>query len=46
MAELHTGNVPAKSGNVPANGLRFHYLELGEGPLVLCLHGFSDHAYT
>jgi len=23
-----------------------HYLEAGEGPLVLCLHGFPDHAPT
>ncbi|MBI2963165.1 MAG: alpha/beta hydrolase [Deltaproteobacteria bacterium] len=33
-----------KSGSVSANGLRFHYLEAGSGPLVLCLHGFPDHA--
>lgn len=33
-----------KSGSVSANGLRFHYLEAGTGPLVLCLHGFPDHA--
>lgn len=31
-------------GNARANGLRFEYLEAGEGPLVLCLHGFPDHA--
>jgi len=24
----------------------FAYLEAGEGPLVLCLHGFPDHAPT
>ena len=35
-----------KSGAVDANGLNFHYLEMGEGPLVLCLHGFPDHAYS
>jgi pimeloyl-ACP methyl ester carboxylesterase len=33
-----------KTGSVRANGLNFHYLEAGEGPLVLCLHGFPDHA--
>jgi pimeloyl-ACP methyl ester carboxylesterase len=33
-----------KTGSVTANGLRFGYLEAGEGPLVLCLHGFPDHA--
>lgn len=32
------------SGIVTANHLRFHYLEAGSGPLVLCLHGFPDHA--
>lgn len=32
------------TGSVSANGLRFHYLEQGTGPLVLCLHGFPDHA--
>jgi pimeloyl-ACP methyl ester carboxylesterase len=29
-------------GSVRANGLDFAYLELGEGPLALCLHGFPD----
>ena len=33
-----------KRGAVQANGLRFQYLEAGAGPLVLCLHGFPDHA--
>jgi pimeloyl-ACP methyl ester carboxylesterase len=33
-----------KSGSVRANGIGFHYLEAGSGPLVLCLHGFPDHA--
>jgi pimeloyl-ACP methyl ester carboxylesterase len=33
---------------VSANGLRFTCLEVGQGPLVLCLHGFPDtpHGYT
>lgn len=31
---------------VTANGIDFAYLEKGEGPLVLCLHGFPDHAPT
>jgi len=34
------------TGNVSANSIDFHYLELGAGPLVLCLHGFPDNAYT
>lgn len=29
---------------ITANGLRFAYLEMGEGPLVLLLHGFPDNA--
>ena len=33
-----------KTGTVDANGLRFRFLEAGSGPLVLCLHGFPDHA--
>jgi pimeloyl-ACP methyl ester carboxylesterase len=35
-----------RTGIVQANGLRFHYLELGEGPLALCLHGFPDSPWT
>ena len=35
-----------KTGTVQANGLRFHFLEQGEGPLALCMHGFPDSAWT
>ena len=38
--------VEFRSGSVQANGVTFQYLELGDGPLVLCLHGFPDNAYT
>lgn len=31
---------------VRANGLDFPVLETGAGPLVLCLHGFPDHAQS
>jgi pimeloyl-ACP methyl ester carboxylesterase len=31
---------------VAANDLDFGVLELGSGPLALCLHGFPDSAYT
>jgi pimeloyl-ACP methyl ester carboxylesterase len=31
---------PWRHHNVTANGTRFHVAELGEGPLVLMLHGF------
>jgi pimeloyl-ACP methyl ester carboxylesterase len=33
-----------KAGQVRARGLEFHTVEAGDGPLVLCLHGFPDHA--
>lgn len=32
-----------KAGVVRARGLELPTLEAGEGPLVLCLHGFPDH---
>jgi len=35
-----------RQGRVTANGLEFAYLEAGEGPLALCLHGFPDSPYT
>ena len=35
-----------REGTVKANGLEFAYLEQGEGPLVLLMHGFPDNAYT
>jgi pimeloyl-ACP methyl ester carboxylesterase len=35
-----------RQGTVWAQGLEFAYLELGEGPLALCLHGFPDTART
>ena len=31
---------------ISANGLKFAYLEQGEGPLVVLLHGFPDTAHT
>ena len=31
---------------VHANGLRFSYLEQGNGPLVMFLHGFPDNAWS
>jgi len=31
---------------IRANGMEFAYLEVGEGPLVLCLHGFPDTAWS
>lgn len=34
------------TAEVQANGLKFATLECGEGPLILCLHGFPDHAWS
>lgn len=35
-----------RRGRVAANGITFEYLEAGEGPLALCMHGFPDTPYT
>jgi pimeloyl-ACP methyl ester carboxylesterase len=35
-----------RTGVVKARGIDFHTLEAGDGPLVLCLHGFPDLART
>lgn len=32
--------------SVTANGIRFHYAEQGEGPLVLLLHGFPERWFS
>jgi len=44
---LASAAVPSlKHGTVQANGMSFHYLEAGEGPLALCLHGFPDSPWS
>jgi pimeloyl-ACP methyl ester carboxylesterase len=43
---MTSGTAPITEGRVAANGLEFAYLECGEGPLALCLHGFPDSAWT
>jgi pimeloyl-ACP methyl ester carboxylesterase len=35
-----------REGRVTANGIDFAYLEEGDGPLVLLLHGYPDNART
>src|SRR6266480_740144 len=35
-----------RQGRVNANGIEFAFLEAGDGPLVLLLHGFPDDAWT
>jgi len=54
VASVACGGSPPTRPHVPetgtrsvhANGLEFHYLEDGEGPLVVLLHGFPDTAHT
>ena len=36
----------AETRVVRASGIDFHVLEMGAGPLVLCLHGFPDTAHS
>lgn len=38
--------MPVTPGVADGGVVRLHYLEAGDGPLVLCLHGFPDHAPT
>jgi pimeloyl-ACP methyl ester carboxylesterase len=38
--------VDPSRGRVRANGLTFEYLEAGEGPLALCMHGFPDTPFS
>jgi len=45
MAEQSTE--PAwRHGDTETNGVRLHYVEQGEGPLLLLLHGFPEHWYS
>src|SRR5215471_8093291 len=37
---------PVRARTVRANDLEFGILEVGSGPLALCLHGFPDCAHT
>lgn len=39
-------NLALTPRSIRANGLEFAYLEAGQGPLVLCLHGFPDTAWS
>ena len=34
------------TGTVAANSVEFSYIEAGDGPLALCMHGFPDNALT
>jgi pimeloyl-ACP methyl ester carboxylesterase len=35
-----------KNGYADSDGVRIHYVEAGEGPLVVMIHGFPDFSYT
>jgi pimeloyl-ACP methyl ester carboxylesterase len=35
-----------KHGYADSNGVKIHYAEVGEGPLVIMIHGFPDYWYT
>ena len=37
---------PWRHGFIRANGIRFHYVEAGDGPLLLLLHGFPEFWYS
>ncbi len=39
-------SAPWTHGTVQANGLQFHYVTAGEGPLLLLLHGFPEFWYS
>jgi pimeloyl-ACP methyl ester carboxylesterase len=42
--EHAVADVPIAQRSLDANGFSFSFLEAGEGPLALCLHGFPDTA--
>jgi pimeloyl-ACP methyl ester carboxylesterase len=42
----HSRDDSITQASVEANGIRFGYLEAGNGPLVLLMHGFPDDAWT
>jgi len=46
VPERSPENSPTSKRTVRANGLDFPILEAGDGPLVLCAHGFPDHAQS
>jgi len=37
---------PRKDGYAEVNGVRLHYVEQGQGPLILFLHGFPEFWYS
>lgn len=39
-------DIDFRMGTVQANGLNFSFIEMGQGPLILALHGFPDLPHT
>ncbi|MFB9262076.1 alpha/beta fold hydrolase [Bradyrhizobium erythrophlei] len=43
---MQTTQYEMEVGSVRANDVLFHYIAMGRGRLLLCLHGFPDHALS
>src|SRR5262249_25428634 len=43
---MQPGDLPVSHRFELVNGLRYHYVELGEGPLLVLLHGFPESWWT
>ena len=45
---LHAADIESKvtHGYADSNGVKIHYASLGQGPLVIMIHGFPDFWYT
>lgn len=43
---VHKGTMDWSHEEAVVNGVRTHYVEAGEGPLVVLLHGFPEHWYS
>lgn len=41
-----SGMTEPKHGNINANGIQIHYVEQGQGPLVVFCHGFPESWYS
>src|SRR5208282_3850187 len=45
---LHAADIESKvtHGYADSNGVKIHYASLGQGPLIVMIHGFPDFWYT
>ena len=46
VGDTGTMTTAIRQGHIRANGLDFAFLEAGQGPLLLLLHGYPDNAWT